>query len=111
MTENGLRKIFSSNVREYRTRHKWTQVVLAKKTGVSVNFINDIESGKKWASPATMTKLANALGVEVYELYKPAGLFPDNFNSIVNKYTDIIHSVVDEARQSFMQSEETHRKR
>ena len=102
MTENELRKIFSTNVREHRNRLKWTQVELSKKSGVSVNFINNIESEKKWASPATMLKLANTFNIEVYELYKPSGLFPESFESIVRKYTDNIHAAVDEARLDFM---------
>jgi len=111
VTENQLRKILSSNVREHRIRHKWNQVDLAEKTGISVNFINDIESEKKWASPSTMIKLANAFEIEVYELYKPPGSFPDNFDSIINKYTDIIHQFVDDAHLSFVKSEEVRPKR
>jgi transcriptional regulator with XRE-family HTH domain len=103
MTEKELRKLFSSNVREYRNRLKWSQVALAKKTGVSVNFLNDIELGRKWISPATLVKLANALNVEAHELLKPPDSFPDNLNSIVKKYTENIHAAVDEARLAFMQ--------
>jgi len=106
MTEDELKKIFCSNVKNYRNRYKWSQVHLAKKAGVSINFINDIESGKKWGSPATMIKLANAFEIEVYELYKPQDSFPDNFNSIINKYTEIIRDAVDEARRSFTQNGE-----
>ena len=109
MTEKELRKLFSSNVRQYRNRFKWSQVDLAKKAGVSVNFINDIESEKKWTSPGTLVKLANALDVEAHELLKPPDSFPDNFNSIVRKYTDNIHAAVEDARLAFMQNEETHR--
>jgi transcriptional regulator with XRE-family HTH domain len=111
MTEKELRKLFSSNLREYRGRFKWSQVALAKKTGVSINFINDIESERKWISPATLIKLANALNIEAYELLKPPDSFPDNFNSIVKKYTDNIHAAVDEARLAFTRNEETRRKK
>ena len=104
MTENELQKIFSANVRENRLRLRWNQVELAGNSGVSVNFINDIESEKKWASPATMIKLANSFNIEVYELLKPPDTFPDNFDSIVKKYTDNIHAAVDEARLNFMQA-------
>ena len=110
MTENDLRKIFSSNIKKYRGNLKWSQVCLAKNTGVSVNFINDIESGKKWASPATMVKLAHSLNIEVYELLKPPDSFPDNFDSIVKRYTENIHAAVDEACLAFMQNEESRRK-
>ena len=110
MTENELHKIFSSNVKRYRDHFKWSQVTLAKKTGVSVNFINDIEFEKKWASPATMIKLANVFNIEVYELLKPPDLIPDNFNNLVQKYTENIHAAVEEACLDFLQDGESHRK-
>jgi len=111
MTEKELQKVFTSNIREHRNRLNWSQVNLAKKSGVSINFISDIEAGKKWASPVTMIKLANAFGIETYELLKPQGIFPDNFNSIINKYTEIIHNAVDEARLSFKRPGETPQKK
>jgi len=106
MTENELRKILSNNVREYRTRLKLSQIELSKKSGVSINFISEIEYGKKWASPATMLKLAQALKIETYELLKPFDSFPEDFDSIVRKYTDIIHTAIDETRIDFMLKKE-----
>jgi transcriptional regulator with XRE-family HTH domain len=111
VTEKDLRKLLSSNVKEYRRRLKWSQVALAKNTGVSINFVNDIESERKWVSPSTLIKLANALNVEAHELLKPPDSFPDNLNSILKKYTENIHAAVDEARLAFTQTEETRRKK
>ena len=111
ITEKELRKLFGSNVRQCRNRFKWSQAELAQKSGVSVNFINDIESEKKWISPATLVKIANALNVEVYELLKPPDSFPENFDSIVRMYTDNIHAAVNEACLAFMRDEEAHRKK
>ena len=104
MTEKELHGIFSNNLKELRDRFHWSQVALAKKTGVSVNFINDIEAKKKWASPATMVKIANVFNVQVYELLKPPGLFPDNLNSIIKKYTDDVHKALENTQQAFLQS-------
>ena len=111
MTEKELHKVFSVNIREYRTRNHWTQLQLAKKTGVSSNFINDIEVSKKWASPATMVKIANVFGIEVYELLKPPGLFPDNLSGILRKYADDIYSALEQTRDVFLQNEENLRKK
>ena len=102
MTEKDLHKIFSENIRKHRNGNNWSQVTLAKKTGVSINFVNDIESGKKWASPATMIKIANVFNIQVYELLRPAGLFPDNLNSIIKEYTDNVHAAIDDARLAFL---------
>jgi transcriptional regulator with XRE-family HTH domain len=104
MTEKHLHTIFSSNLKEYRNARHWSQSTLAKETGVSVNFINDLELGKKWASPVTMIKLANIFNIEVYELLRPPGLFPDNINSIIRKYTDHIHEALEQSRSDFLKS-------
>ncbi|MCL2762460.1 MAG: helix-turn-helix domain-containing protein [Treponema sp.] len=102
MTEKELHAIFSANIKKRRNNVRWTQAALAKEAGTSVNFINDIETEKKWASPATMVKIANALQVEVYELLRPPLLFPDNLDSIIKKYTDDMHSAIEQTRADFM---------
>jgi len=101
MTEKELHEIFCKNIKEFRIRNNWSQVALAHKAGVSVNFINDIEAGKKWASPVTMIKIADALDVYVYELLKPPGLPPDNLNSLMRKYTDNVHEALESIRLAF----------
>ena len=103
MTENELRAIFCKNIKDFRVRNNWSQVVLAQKAGVSVNFINDIEAGKKWASPVTMIKIADALDVYVYELLKPPGLPPDNINSLMRKYADNVNEALEGVRRTFME--------
>ena len=102
MTEKELRAIFCKNIKEFRIRNNWSQVALAQKAGVSVNFINDIESGKKWASPTTMIKIAAALDVYVYELLEPPDLPPDNLNSLMRKYTDNVNEALEGIRLAFL---------
>jgi transcriptional regulator with XRE-family HTH domain len=102
MTERELREIFCKNVKEFRIRNNWSQVTLAHKAGVSVNFINDMELGKKWASPITMVKIADALNIHVYELLRPPDLPPDNVNSIITKYTDNVSKALEGARLAFL---------
>ena len=104
MTEKRLREIFMENIKKYRTYYNWSQVMLAQKTGVSNNFINDLESGKKWVSPATMVKMANVFNIHVYELLKPPDLIPDNLNSIIKDYTDTIHTVLKDTQSAFLRN-------
>jgi transcriptional regulator with XRE-family HTH domain len=98
MTERELHAIFCKNIKGFRTRNNWSQVALAQEAGVSVNFINDLESGKKWASPATMVKIADALEIHVYELLKPPNLPPDNLNSLMRRYTDNVYKALESIR-------------
>jgi len=102
MTERELRAIFCKNIKQFRIRNNWSQVALAQKAGVSVNFINDIEAGKKWASPVTMIKIADALDVHVYELLKPPSLPPDNLNSLMRKYADNVDEALESIRVAFL---------
>ena len=64
-----LRAIFGKNVRIYRNRRNWSQADLAEQANISINFLGDIERGKKWPHPETLTKLADALDIRVFELF------------------------------------------
>jgi len=64
-----LRAVFGKNVRLYRTRRNWSQADLAEYAKISINFLGDIERGNKWPHPDTLTKMAAALEVKVYELF------------------------------------------
>jgi len=104
-TETELHKIFSQNLKKYRRDFGLTQIALGKKTGVSTNFVNDIESGKKWASLTTMVKIANVFNVHIYELLKPPDLLPDNLNSILKKYTEDVNAAIDRINNTLLENE------
>lgn len=72
MTENELKEIFSSNIKKYR-KDKFTQETLAEKIGVSSQNINDIEGKRRFPRTDTLVKIAEALNVEVYQLFVPQG--------------------------------------
>ena len=87
MEEQELRRILSFNIKRYRNYRKLSQEKLAEKLNISIPFLSDIENGKKWVSPRTLAKMANALTVEVYELLRPEQELPDNAVNIIEKYT------------------------
>jgi len=105
MTERELLKIFSSNIRLHRARFRWSQAELAEKINISINFLSDIETGKKWASPITMVKFANVFNVKAYELLKPLDLLPDNYSNTVEKFAEDMHTAVDKIRTMFLEKE------
>jgi transcriptional regulator with XRE-family HTH domain len=105
MTERELLKIFSSNIKLYRARFKWSQAELAEKINISINFLSDIENGKKWASPITMVKFANIFDVKAYELLKPLDLLPENYCGIIDKFAEDIHYAVEQIRTVFLKNE------
>ena len=75
MTENDLKSIFSENIKKYRSG-KFTQETLAEKIGVSAQNINDIEGKRRFPRTDTLVKIANALDVEVYQLFIPQNKTP-----------------------------------
>jgi transcriptional regulator with XRE-family HTH domain len=100
MTEDEFRAIFRANIRRYRDYRKWTQAEFAEKLGISINFLSDIENGKKWISPASMVKFASVLNVEPFELFKPADAPPATVSSLLAKYNDeVIHAVSSSIKQ------------
>jgi transcriptional regulator with XRE-family HTH domain len=94
MNERELLKTFGANIKLYRGLFRWSQAELAEKVDISINFLSDIETGKKWASPTTMVKFSDVFHVEVYELFKPEKILPDKAGSIIQKYTgDVIKAI------------------
>jgi len=102
MTENEFRAIVHTNIRRYRDYRKWTQAEFAEKLGISVNFLSDIENGKKWISPASMVKFASVLNIEPYELFKPADIKPPSTLNLLNKYNDdVLYAVSSSLKQVY----------
>jgi transcriptional regulator with XRE-family HTH domain len=68
---SALKTLFGENLRAIRLSRKMPQLKLAVKAGVTHNFINDIERGRKGASFETISKLAAILNVDIYRLFLP----------------------------------------
>jgi len=94
MTEQELRAILSANLKRYRNFRKFTQEELAEKLDISIPFLSDIENSRKWISPTTLVKFADALGIEPYELFKPAETLSPALKLALGKWsTDVIQAV------------------
>jgi transcriptional regulator with XRE-family HTH domain len=94
MTENELRTMVRTNIKRYRSYRRWTQAQLAEKLDISVNFLCDIENGKRWISPATMVKIACVLNIEPFELFKPADTPLPSVSDLLSKYNDEVIQAV-----------------
>ena len=66
---SSLRSSFGRRVRYLRRLRVLTQEQLAETIGVSVNFLSSIERGINAPSFENLERLANALEVEVHELF------------------------------------------
>ena len=78
--------LVAQNIKKQRKLQGWTQVKLAMKSNISVDYLKKIEtkSGcQKQFSLDTLQKISNALDIEVRELFNP--LDEDNKKSSSNK--------------------------
>jgi transcriptional regulator with XRE-family HTH domain len=71
MARDYIRGVLSDNLKKLRKRRSWSQLELARRANISMNFLSDIERSRKWPYPETLQNLAAALGVEVFEFFKP----------------------------------------
>jgi len=85
MDEAGLRSLLSSNIKRFRSRKGLSQEKLAEKINISTNYLSYIETGKGWVSPFSLIKLANALEIEVFELFKPQETVSTDVLNMVNR--------------------------
>lgn len=66
-----LLETLSSNIRFFRKQKSWTQEKLAEEAEMSVQAINFFEGKRRWPGEDSLSKIASALGVEVYQLFIP----------------------------------------
>jgi len=64
-----LKKMLGTKIQEIRKRKKLTQEMLADEVGIDPKSISKIENGNNYPSAETLTSIAQALGVDVYELF------------------------------------------
>lgn len=84
MTKEQIKSIFAKNLKFYREKMGLSQMALASKTGLATNFINDIENRKRWISPATLSKLSEALEVSPYKFFAEVNLENSTSNETVS---------------------------
>lgn len=68
MEINELKKKIAENLRLYRAKNKVTQETLSDLTGISQQFICNIEGEKVNPSVETLVKIANALNITLNDL-------------------------------------------
>jgi transcriptional regulator with XRE-family HTH domain len=86
--EKDCRAVLSRNIKRFRNRIGLSQLHLALELGISTTFLSDIETGKKWVSAQTLSKIAKTLKIEVYELFKPEKNIRDDVTAAIARYLD-----------------------
>lgn len=76
------RLTFGDTLQAWRTTDELSQTAFAKKLGISVQNLNDLEKGRRIPSPARAAKIAKKLGIHELVLIQLAlrdSLYKDGF--------------------------------
>ncbi len=60
MSDLYSKKLVGKRIREYRRQHHYTQFQFAEKINISVNFLSEIENGRKGMSQDTLANMCVA---------------------------------------------------
>lgn len=64
-----LKKLLGQRIQLFRKRNKLTQEKFAELIGIDAKNVSKIENGNNYPSAETLTAIAKALDVNVYELF------------------------------------------
>ena len=70
MDGKAIKANLGKNIRSLRSQKGLTQAVLAEKANISVIFLSSIERGTKYPKAEILSRIANVLEVEAFELFK-----------------------------------------
>jgi len=73
-----LKQVFIHNLKKIRKKEKLSQMKLAEYCNTAPSYISEIEIGRKFPSTEMIEKIAKALGVEPYHLFKDWAKADDN---------------------------------
>jgi transcriptional regulator with XRE-family HTH domain len=86
MDEKEICMLFGQAIRRFRLQNKWTQESLAEKLDISANFLSNLENGKAWVSPKTVSKLAIIFNIHPHELFMPEHIMDPTASEILLRY-------------------------
>jgi len=70
MIEQELKNALGKNIKYFRFRRQFSQADLAEKANISITFLSNIERGNNFPQAKTLCNIAQALEIEVWELFK-----------------------------------------
>jgi transcriptional regulator with XRE-family HTH domain len=66
---NSTTEILRNNIRIYRNKRNLTQEQLGELSGISTDYISELERGKKVPSIKRLDLIAKALDIEIYKFF------------------------------------------
>ena len=80
------------------------QMELAENADISMNFLSEIERGNKWPYPDTLQNLADALNVEVAELFTSESTGENSSERYMKRFSKDLTLAVEQAVKRAVQS-------
>jgi len=103
MNGQELKGILGKNIKFFRFRNEFSQANLAEIVNISITFLSNIERGLKFPKPDILTKIAEGLGVNVFELFKTDIVFDENKELIERLSEDMTNKVNQAIKEVFRQ--------
>jgi transcriptional regulator with XRE-family HTH domain len=100
--EKNIHHLISSNIKRLRALQNFSQLDLSVNTGLTHNFINDIENCKKGISARSLAKLSNALNVEPYQFFLPDDMHNNDMMIYVKDFNDSLQKVVSDLTEQYL---------
>jgi transcriptional regulator with XRE-family HTH domain len=100
--EKHVHHLISGNIKRLRALQNFSQLDLSVSTGLTHNFINDIENCKKGISARSLAKLSTALNVEPYQFFLPEGLQNNDMMIYVKDFNDSLQKVVSDLTDQYL---------
>ncbi|MDR0452561.1 MAG: helix-turn-helix domain-containing protein [Treponema sp.] len=107
MDEKEVCALLGQAVKRLRSWNKWTQEFLAERLEISANFLSNIENGKAWVSPRTVSKLALIFKVEPHELFMSEYSISPDTRDIFSRYAreaeESVGTVLKELKNKYLE--------
>ena len=82
-----IRQVLAHNIKKRRESLGMTQEELAELSNLSLQTINTIEGCRMWISDKSITRLAKALNIEVFQLFMPHRM---NINELDTRHIAVL---------------------
>ena len=97
-----LREIFAHNLKKKRRNSGLSQAKLAEKVNVSTHHIATIETARNYPTLDLVERMANALNIEIYELFIDPLSPPEEMERLYQTVAKNIEQVVGEAIEKIL---------
>ncbi len=109
-TDNTIHGILIRNMIRLREAKGWRKSDLARETGIDASHISNLENGKKHIGLELMEKIAEALGVEAYELireYDPERMGLGDKLELVEQLPEIKRVAIEQMVNAFLREQQS----